>query len=533
MRRAISTIGCLAATTLITAGLTAPAAPATQPSLAAASAAAAATAGDIRWRECDDPFLQEFGAECGYVTVPLDHSNPRGRTIKLAVSRVLHTSPDEDYQGVMLTNPGGPGGSGLFLAVFGAFMPNGSGSTYDWIGFDPRGVGSSKPALSCKPHYFHKDRPPYTPMNDRILDRWLARAESYADACQEAAPGLLPHMKTTDSARDLNRIRAALGADKINYYGYSYGTYLGQVYATLFPHRVRRMVLDSNVDPSRVWYEFNLQQNIAFERVAQKWFAWIARHHRVYRLGTTAYAVEERYYRTQARLRDRPAKGVVGPSEWTDAFSFAAYNTSTWPHLADVFSGWVHDREAEPLIDAYRSYGTPGDDNLFAVYNAVECTDAPWPRDWKTWDRDNWAISQFAPFFTWANAWFNAACRVWPVKPGRPTDVDGHGVRALLIGETLDGATPFSGSLEVRSRFPRSSLVGARGGVTHAATPFQSTRCTNSRLAAYLETGELPPRRPGRRADVLCKPQPLPEPESSQRSARPVERLLRTVTIGP
>ncbi|MBA2559521.1 MAG: alpha/beta fold hydrolase, partial [Propionibacteriales bacterium] len=149
------------------------------------------------------------------LAVPLDYRRPGGRTIKIAVSRVKHTSSAADYQGVMLANPGGPGGSGLFLAAFGQFMPNNSGISYDWIGFDPRGVGASRPSLSCKPYYNHGDRPPYVPTTDRILHRWLVRAQSYADACRDSAPRLLDHMKTTDSARDMNRIRRALGVKKI------------------------------------------------------------------------------------------------------------------------------------------------------------------------------------------------------------------------------------------------------------------------------------------------------------------------------
>ena len=143
------------------------------------------------------------------------------------------------------------------------------------------------------------------------------------------------------------------GAEKINYYGFSYGTFLGQVYATMFPGRVRRMVLDGAwtrraTGTGRTW-----DQDIAFEPVAQKWFRWIAKYRSVYHLGDGARQVEKRYYRAQAALRAHPAGGVVGPSKWTDAFTYVAYNTSTWVDLASVFAGWVHDRDSGPLIDAY------------------------------------------------------------------------------------------------------------------------------------------------------------------------------------
>lgn len=163
-----------------------------------ASAHAASTAAGIAWGACSDPALQQANAQCGFLSVPLDYSNPHGQQIQLAVSRIVHTS--DDYQGALLTNPGGPGGSGLNLNVFliGALQQEGLGSAaagYDWIGFDPRGVGSSIPALSCIPNYFSPDRPNYVPLTSRLLSFWLAKSKSYAQACASANPlqeALLP-----------------------------------------------------------------------------------------------------------------------------------------------------------------------------------------------------------------------------------------------------------------------------------------------------------------------------------------------------
>jgi len=514
-------VGCLAAAAL-TVVTTAPGNAGTVSAAAGASAGAgtagtvAAVPARVRWGRCSDASLRSVGAKCGFVRVPMDYSNPAGRTIRIAVSRVRHTVPRRQYQGVMLVNPGGPGGSGLGFAALGQFMPGGSGRFYDWIGFDPRGVGASRPALSCLPGYFHGDRPPYIPTTRAIRNTWLARAQSYVNACQANAPVLLRNMRTVDVARDMNQIRIALGKQRINYYGYSYGTYVGQVFATRFPGRVRRMVLDSNVNPTRVFYQGNLDQGPAFERVIQHWFAWIARHHRVYRLGKTRFEVQRLFYQAEQSLRRRPAGGVVGPSEWDDAFLTPGYAQVTWPDFAKVFSMWVRQHKPRPLIHAYRSFDTPGDDNGFAVYNAVQCTDAHWPTRWARWARDNWRLNRVAPFLTWGNAWFNAGCRIWPVTGGPRVHVDGHRVRALLLDETLDAATPYRGSLTVRNRFPRSSLVATRGGTTHAASPTLSPRCVNMRIGAYLRTGKLPPRRPGRRADVTCRPLPPPRASMAQ-----------------
>jgi pimeloyl-ACP methyl ester carboxylesterase len=486
-----------------------------------AGPAAPANAGTahIDWGTCTNAGLVRAGAQCGFLSVPLDYSRPHGTKIQLAVSRIKHKTPDSQYQGIMLTNPGGPGGSGLTLSRLGEFVPNNAGDSYDWIGFDPRGVGSSKPALSCLPDYFGPDRPDYIPTTRDLEQTWLARSESYATACGENGGALLAHMKTTDSVRDMDSIRAALGAKQINYYGFSYGTYLGQVYSTLYPQRVRRMVLDSNVDPRQVWYQANLNQDVAFQRNIKIWFGWLAKYDSVYHLGTTEAAVEKLWYAEQDNLRAHPAGGVVGPDEWTDIFLLAGYYQVTWLDLADAFSGWVHTRDPQPIIDEYTAADSPGDDNGFAVYNAVQCTDVQWPTSWNKWRADNWRTYRIAPFETWGNAWFNAPCLYWPAKAGKPVHVDGrHVAGALLIDETLDAATPFEGSLEVRKLFPRSSLIAEPGGTTHAGTLFGNA-CVDNQIADYLATGKLPPRKPGNGPDTTCDPLPQPDPTAPSAAA--------------
>jgi pimeloyl-ACP methyl ester carboxylesterase len=484
-----------------------------------ATRAGSSPAAGIAWGSCSDPTLAEANAQCGFVEVPLDYRRPGGAKISLAVSRVRHTSPDADYQGVMLVNPGGPGGSGLVYSILGQFVPNGAGNTYDWIGFDPRGVGASRPSLSCIPDYFGYNRPYYIPVTRALERAWLARSKSYADACERNAAALLPHMKTTDSARDMESIRKALGARRINYYGFCYGTYLAQVYSTLFPSRVRRMVLDSNVDPRKVWYQANLDQDVAFDRVINIWFGWVARYDDVYHLGATRAAVRRLFYAERRHLRRHPAGGLIGGSEWTDAFVLAGYNQFYWPSLAEAFAAWVHNGEAQGLKDAYDAAVGPGDDNGYAVYLAVECTDARWPTNWNPWRRDNWRLHAKYPYLTWANAWFNAPCVYWHAPPGKPVRVDGRRVPGiLLIDETLDAATPFEGSLEVRRRYPKSSLIAEPGGTSHANS-LAGNACVDDQIAAFLADGTLPRRKPGDRPDAICAPLPQPVPNAEAASS--------------
>jgi hypothetical protein len=182
--------------------------------------------------------------------------------------------------------------------------------------------------------------------------------------------------------------------------------------------------------------------------------------------------------------------------------------------VASAFAAFVNDDDAGPITDGYLSFIDTTNDNGYAMYLATECTDAHWPRNWSFWRRDNTQVARQAPFFTWANAWFNAPCAFWPAKAGHPVNVRGnHAPPILLLDETLDAATPFSGSIEVRQRFRKSVLVATEGGTTHASSP-GFNECVDERIAAYLLNGELPARlRSG--PDVVCQANPEPEPASA------------------
>ncbi len=503
---ALATALCLAATGLVVA---APGGAATL------GPSATRTVSSVDWGRCSDPTLRGFGARCGFVKVPLDYADPGGRQIRLAVSRIKHTARASAYQGALLLNPGGPGASGLTMSVLGPiisqdFGRRDVGQAYDWIGFDPRGVGASRPSLSCDPDYFGPDRPEYVPSTPYLFRVWQQRSRDYAAACGKAGGRLLEHMRTVDAARDMDRIRAALGVDEITYYGFSYGTYLGQVYATMFPQRVRRMVLDSNVDPRRAWYRANLEQDLAFERNIGIFFRWVARHDATYHLGTTGAAVAARYAEVHSQVAAAPINGVVGPDEWDDIFLYAGYADFLWPRLAGVFAGWVQQGAGDDVVAAYQDFDAPGDDNSYAVYNAVSCTDDTWKDE--DFLQDQWSTYYDAPFVTWGNAWFNGPCYHWPARAHTRTRVNGPSIgSALLVDETKDAATPYSGSRYLRSIAPRSRLVAVVGGTNHAVTP-SGLACTDNRIFRYLATGKLPARKAGAGADVRCRKPAAPQP---------------------
>lgn len=480
---------------------------------AAVAAPATPAPASITWGPCTNPRLVTAGAQCGFLDVPIDYAKPSGTKIQLAVSRISHKVADAQYQGIMLTNPGGPGGSGLTLPTAGARVPNHAGDAYDWIGFDPRGVGSSKPALSCEPNYMDYNRPNYLPLTPQLENTWRDRAKGYAEACaKNNSKELLDNMKTTDTVKDMDSIRTSLGAKQLNFYGYSYGTYLGEVYGTMFPQNVRRMVLDSTVDPRNVWYQANLNQDVAFDKNLNIWFGWVAQHDDVYHLGKTQGAVKAVFDKQLLKLSFQPAGGVIGPDEFIDVFQQASYYQLRWLTLGNALSVFVNKGDVATLKTLFEAFDGRGDDNGYAVYLAVQCTDVQWPTNWNQWRFDNWSTTLKAPYFTWQNAWYNAPCINWPAKAAKPVKVDGSKVaNVLMIDETLDAATPFEGSLEVRSRFPGASLISEPGGTSHAITP-RGNACVDNKIADYLTAGTLPDRQPGRRADVECAPLPQPVP---------------------
>ncbi|MEU4423650.1 alpha/beta hydrolase [Actinoplanes sp. NPDC024001] len=495
----------------------------------------------IAWSPCTDATLKAQGAECGFVSVPMDYGKPGGTKIQLAVSRVKHTVPAAKYQGVILVNPGGPGGPGLGMATLGSHVPKGAGAAYDWIGFDPRGVGTSKPKLTCDSDYQGYRRPAYVPSTAAIENAWHVRTRAYAAACAKAGGELLNNLRTEDTVRDIDAIRRALGVEKISFYGFSYGTYLAQVFATHHPQRVHRMVLDGVVDPGRVWYQSNLDQDLAFDRSIKVYFAWLAKHDSVYHLGKTARAVEKLYYQQLTELAAKPAGGIIGPAEWTDIFLQPGYYIFGWEATARAFAAWVSKKDAQPLKKLFDEQHpqTAGSDNGYAIYLGVQCTDAPWPSSWRTWVRDNWRVHHRAPFETWGNAWYNAPCRHWAGQAGKPVKVNGAKVPpVLLISETLDAATPFSGSLEVRRRFPRAALIEGVGGTTHAGSLFGNA-CVDDSIADYLSAGKLPKRVKANRSDKECAPIAQPKPATAvpapagKRAGAPNDRLrLQRLIVG-
>ena len=496
-----------------------PAAGSTDPGNTGAGGAASATGpvvpahSTLHWHACTGQAAQQGVPKCTTLSVPVDYAKPGGRRISLALDMIPATAPRSQQQGVLLVNPGGPGGSGLSLAaeVAQGLSPS-VAAQYDIVGFDPRGVGSSVPALSCDPGFFDGPRPNYIPANPAAEQVLINRAKTYAADCGKRFGWLLPHMTTQDTARDMDAIRAAFGVSKINYFAFSYGTYLGQVYATLFPDRVRRMVLDSVVDPAGVWYADNVDQDYAFQGRMEAFFAWVAKYDETYHLGSTAAQVQAAWYRARNGLLAHPVNGNIGADEFDDTFLQGGYLDKLWPGFAQALSSYLNDGQAGDLMTQYQEYGKQGE-NEFAVYNAVQCSDVGWPRNWSFWTSDTERIYAKAPFQAWDNAWFNAACAFWPVKgPAKPLQIKGTGLPGILMLQgTLDPATPYAGAQDAHKLLPSARMVVVKGGGNHGQSMEQpSNSCVQGYLNGYLATGALPSN-PGT-VNATCPAVPAPTP---------------------
>ncbi|GAA4004010.1 MULTISPECIES: alpha/beta hydrolase [Streptomyces] len=520
---AFGSAGVLVTATLIAGAVAAPTASADtrhgqdREARGAAIAAAKAEKTGIDWQDCPADWGLEKPIQCGYVTVPLDYAKPYGKQIKLAVDRIGNTGTKEERLGALVYNPGGPGGSGLRFprrVTTKAPVWANTAKAYDFVGFDPRGVGKSAPISCADPQEFVK-APKMDPVPDSEADKLAQRklAREYAEGCYERSGEMLPHMTTPNTARDLDVIRAALGEKKLNFLGVSYGTYLGAVYGTLFPGHVRRMVVDSVVNPSRekIWYEANLDQDVAFEGRWKDWQDWVAANDAVFHLGDTRAEVQAKWLELRAAAKKSPIGGVVGPAELLGFFTGAPYYDSSWIPVATVFSKYFAG-DTQALVDAAApdltdTAGNIASENGNAVYTAVECTDAKWPTSWKKWDRDNTRLHRDYPFLTWSNAWMNLPCATWPVKQQTPVDVKtGKGLPGVLIVQAeRDAATPYGGAVELHKRFKGSRLITEKDAGSHGVTSLVNP-CINERVDAYLLSGKLDA------ADVTCGPHATPKP---------------------
>ncbi|WP_406234525.1 alpha/beta hydrolase [Nocardia sp. NBC_01009] len=237
----------------------------------------------------DGSVMPERGVQCAVVSVPMNYADPDGPQIELTVSRIAAT---QQRHGVIMANPGGPGADTLdYWARRLDTLPAELNAHYDRVAVQPRGLRWATP-LRCPADS--------NAAEGEQVSLGGGSRDAIKKACDAALPGYLDTITTESTARDLDAVRAALGVERISYLGISYGTYLGAVYASLFPAHVDRMVLDSNVNPDWVWTEEFAQQQVAGKQRLDDLFTWIAEHNGRYRLGDTAFQVYQNWVRLVA-----------------------------------------------------------------------------------------------------------------------------------------------------------------------------------------------------------------------------------------
>ncbi|MFD0053171.1 alpha/beta hydrolase [Streptomyces sp. NPDC127168] len=451
----------------------------------------------LEWGPCpegaDAPRLR-----CSTLEVPLDYRDPDGRRIEIAVSRLASEKPSR-RRGVLITNPGGPGGSGLtYPAVLAASgLPRGVLDSYDIIGFDPRGVGHSAP-VTCdltQEQQWRGNFPPYA-RTAADVTREVPYARKIAEQCAGSRTAwMLPHTTTANTARDMDRLRAALGEKKVSYLGASYGSYLGAVYATLFPRRGDRIVLDSNMGPGG--YDITAMRLLARgmeDRFPD--FAAFAAAHPEYGLGSTPGQVRAKYYELVERLDAEPVQGVNGIAFRGHTFE-QLYADGSMPKLAEFWR--AVDTGAElPVPEPPATL-----ENLLSSRFAVVCGDSRWPGAVRQYQR-NVAVDRLNyPMLGGSTASINP-CAFWPEERTEPpVRITGRGPsNVLMVQNERDPGTPLAGALELRRAFgERATMVTAdQGG--HGVYPYGRNTCANDAATAFLTTGELPAR------DVACAARP-------------------------
>lgn len=455
----------------------------------------------LTWTDCGSGF------DCTTVTAPLDWSDPSSGSIDLSVIR--HRATGGDVIGSLLTNPGGPGASGVALIRDSLSFAVGDAlqQRYDVIGFDPRGVGEST-AVRC---YDAADMDAYLfdiPQNPRGSDAWTAELNAnslaFAQACDAGSDGILPFITTDNAARDMDLLRAVLGDKKLNYLGYSYGTFLGATYAKIYPERVGRLVLDGAIDPAVSGLDVSTTQAVGFESALRAYMAaCLTESDCPFRgsvdegmadLGTLLASVD------RAPIEASDGR-MLGADSLMTAIIAALYSQDSWPYLtvalSDVLQG---DADvAFQLADFY--YGREGgtySDNSTEAFRAYNCMDYPDDSTQEQKDASDAKIKAEAP--TVAPYWSGPdPCAQWPYPPTgvrEPISADGA-APILVVGTTNDPATPYEWSVSLAEQLSSGILI-TRVGEGHTGFN-KGNACVDNAVEAYLLDGTVPD------GDVRCE----------------------------
>lgn len=447
---------------------------------------------ELSWEACGSII------ECATVEVPLNYDEPEGESIELALNRRAAENSDKN----LLVNPGGPGGSGLDMVTSSVplMFSNELEREYSIIGFDPRGVGQSTP-ISC---LSDEQRDAQREMNLRSWvekDREVLREESekYAQSCLENSGELLGHVDTVSAAKDMDIIRAALGDEKLNYLGYSYGTYLGATYADHFPGTTGRLVLDGALDPKSTASQVDHAQAVGFEGEISAWLEDCLASEDCPFTGSVDDA-RDQLHEFLEQVEKEPMESSDGRTvpiiDFINGFIVPLYDNSTWPMLtsamADAMEGDVDMILMFADLTAERQSDGTYASNASEVFGAINCLDRPMDAAEARMEAEAQELQRVAPTLGKYLSYGALGCESWPFDAtGRPGELNATGAGDILvIGTTGDPATPYQWAEALAKQLEGGRLLTYEG---HGHTAYgRSNQCITDAVDGYLIDGTLP-----------------------------------------
>jgi pimeloyl-ACP methyl ester carboxylesterase len=455
----------------------------------------------LAWSSCRDGF------ECARLVVPLDYAKPSGRSIRLGVVRLPASGK---RIGALVLNPGGPGAPGIDYARHAlSVVPAGVRARFDVVGFDPRGVGESAP-IRCVSGAFLDNYNALDPTDPGPQRTAFVRASKlFAHNClvRNGAVALSADA-TINTARDMDVLRAALGDKKLSYVGKSYGTFIGALYAHLFPTHVRALILDGPVDPAESQESLSRVQGRGFEIALKAFLEDCARQDCA--LGSSYAAAESRLDSIIANAARHPLSADRDPSADGRRVNRAIVELGIAAALYNKASGWPTLREALTLalsgdgslllaladsLWERRADGTYP--NLEEAFVAISCVDRASPLKISRYVHDARVWSEESPHFGAFEAWGTLACAFWPVPPvTRAAPLHAPDAPPLLvIGTTRDPATPYVDAKALARQLPGVLLTYDGDG--HTVWGSGESPCVDAIGDAYLVSLSVP--QPGTR----------------------------------
>lgn len=437
------------------------------------------------------------GIDCAHFDVPIDYTKPDGPKFTLAMFR--HPATGKKSQGPLIMNPGGPGVSTLdyINSAEGLFSSNLT-KAFDIIGVDPRGVGLSTPVIDCTDDLNPLISSDPAPRSAADEPAFIEFTKSFAQKClATTGKNVLAHVSTIEAAKDMDAIRAALGVDKLTYFGFSYGTFLGAEYANLFPDKVRAMVLDGAEDPSLEGPGASEAQASGFERAFNNWAAWCK--------ATTSCAFHHEdpipaFDKLIASITATPIKGAdTRLVTWGTAINGVAaslYSQSSWETLAEALrSAEQGDGSGlESLADQLAERDAQGNyTNAIEALNAIDCLDVSYPSDAASFEKLEVDFRAKYPHIGYALAWGGYICAVWPVAAtGVPDLLTAQGAPPIIVVATTgDPATPYESGVAM-SKTLKSGVLLTNNGEGHTAYRGGSNTCIDNQIDDYLLSLKVP-----------------------------------------